>query len=117
MYMKFQIQILLVLGDYTMDNPKTNEAIEEVKEEEGIFGKFGDFISNDFKSPFSRRPLSIVEKLRIAAGDLLYVYNDEVIRKDDPELAERIDSVIFGSIQLQMLLKSFQLLLLKLTLC
>ena len=79
-----------------MDNPKTNEAIEEVKEEEGIFGKFGDFISNDFKSPFSRRPLSIVEKLRIAAGDLLYVYNDEVIRKDDPELAERIDSVIFG---------------------
>lgn len=52
-------------------------------------------LSADFESPFSKRSLSVIEKIKIAAADLLYGYKEN-LASTNRNLSKEIDDHFFG---------------------
>lgn len=52
-------------------------------------------LSADFESPFSKRSLSVIEKIKIAAADLLYGYKEN-LASTNTHLSEEINDHFFG---------------------
>jgi hypothetical protein len=84
-------------------NVEENTEQEEKKAnpQEAIFKRINEFVSSNFTSPFTNRSMSISEKLKIAASDVLYFrFNDDsrhqrFIRKnifDEPKYPNGLDN-------------------------
>ena len=50
-------------------------------------------LSADFESPFSKRSLSVIEKIKIAAADLLYGYKEN-LASTNTNLSKEIKSIL-----------------------
>lgn len=64
-------------------------------EKTNIQQQIDSYLSADFESPFSKRSLSVIEKIKLAAADLLYYYKEDLVTKN-VSLSESIGETFFG---------------------
>ena len=81
----------LALGDNSMNDVNCNTSVKPLN----TVQKIDRCLSADFESPFSRRSLSTIEKIKIASADLLFGYK-EALSVKNKLLSELINDRFFG---------------------
>ena len=81
----------LALGDNSMNDVNCNTSVKPLN----TIQKIDRCLSADFESPFSRRSLSTIEKIKIASADLLFGYKEASSVKNKL-LSELINDRFFG---------------------